>query len=104
MVPIPDELNMDFGQYRIDPPIIDRDYYYSDITLSPYNLQLDFTPFKPDFTALAEKVSAMQTIMENAGQTTANYIDEHLPGFLSGDLKTRIKDSLIISLDGNLAG
>lgn len=102
IVDVPDELYMDFSRFRVDAPDIDEDYFYADITLPPNNFQLNLDPYLPDLAALGETLSAIQANLENPGQVVVDYIDTYLPALLSGNLRTRIKNTLIIILTQSL--
>ncbi len=96
--PVPDALNMDFAQYRISPPDIDRTQYYANFALPPNNSNIDITGYLPDFSAMNTELTNIITMLENINQDMLDAIESGLPAILKGSLEAGIKNLIFVVL------
>ncbi len=98
LVPEPGGLNIDFSQYRVDPPQIELNDYLSDIEMPPNTFSFDMSEFLPDFEGMATHMTTIHTKLSEIENQVISALELSLPGILKGNMEGKIRDLLFIAL------
>ena len=94
----PGGLNIDFSQFRTDPPQIDPDEYLCKVQMIGNTFTFDMSTFLPDFDGMSTHLSTIHTKLSNLEESFITALDASLPGILKGNMEGKIRDLLFIAL------
>ncbi|MBF0227986.1 MAG: hypothetical protein HQK63_00070 [Desulfamplus sp.] len=93
----PSTLNIDFSQYRTDPPSINRDDYLFNYALPSFNL-VDLSHHLPDLTQIKTKWTSIYSNLSNINQNALNRLESQLPAILRGTIEAKIKALIVVAM------
>ncbi len=94
----PEGLNIDFSQYRVDPPQIDPDKYLCNVQMVDNTFTFDMSAFSPDFEGMNTHLHTISTKLSELEDNLITALESSLPGILKGNMEGKIRDLLFIAL------